>query len=258
VIGTDPAYVVDPGPHIPEYLDSVSRWAEATGRRAAGILLTHGHPDHTLGAERLSRDLGAQVWAAASDGYPLRQVPLHTTYSEHQRFPLRAPDELAVIPTPGHTPDSVALWLERPRILFSGDTILGRGTALVAPPEGDMVGYMRSLDAISALSPRLIAPGHGPHIRDPAMTVAEYVRHRRRREEQILRALLDRPGSVADLVARIYTDVDRSLWPLATGSVLAHLDKLATEGRVRCEGSVWCLTGGGSLDAHSGAEPASQ
>jgi glyoxylase-like metal-dependent hydrolase (beta-lactamase superfamily II) len=141
-------------------------------------------------------------------------------------------DVLRVIATPGHAPDHVAFWLERGRVLFAGDTILGQGSALVAPPEGDMAAYMRSLERIRKLGPRIIAPGHGPLILDPNAKIDEYVRHREQREAQLLEALQRGPATVEELVRKIYVDVDPTLHGLAAQSVRAQLAKLRMEGRI--------------------------
>src|SRR5207248_1357671 len=124
-------------------------------------------------------------------------------------------DRLCVVPAPGHSPDHVALWLETARVSFTGDVILGQGTTLVAPPEGDMAAYMRTLATLKALDARLIAPGHGPIVEDPAAVIDEYIRHRQDREQQVLAALQTGPATESELVARIYADVDPRLHDLA-------------------------------------------
>jgi hydroxyacylglutathione hydrolase len=148
---------------------------------------------------------------------------------------------LRVVATPGHVQDHVAFWLEASRILFSGDAILGQGSTLIAPPDGDMQDYLRSLQRMKELRPRLIAPGHGPVVCDPTAKIEEYVRHRREREEQILRALDRGPAGVDELVRRVYVDVDPRLHRLARGSVEAQLAKLLSEGRVAEAGGRFLL-----------------
>ncbi|HEX6506742.1 MAG TPA: MBL fold metallo-hydrolase [Chloroflexota bacterium] len=246
VVGGRAAYVIDPGPDDERYIGNLAAWLEVAAIDVRGILLTHGHPDHALGAARLSDLLGARVWAAATARYPLYSAPPHQNLDVGSRFSLDA-DGLRVIPAPGHSADSVVFWLEKDRILFSGDTILGRGTSVVAPPEGDMTAYMQSLARIRELHPRFIAPGHGPVITDGDATIAEYIEHRRRREAQIIAALRTAPATPTELVDRIYVDTPTDLLPLARDSVLAQLEKLEREGSVRLAGGRWQVISDSSL-----------
>lgn len=231
VIGSDDAYVVDPGPDIEPYIATLARWIQAQPTRVRAVVLTHGHPDHAPGAARLAQLLSV----------PVRGSPdLDVTALDGARFSALRPDErlavgtdrLRVLAAPGHTRDHLAFWLEDARILFTGDAVLGHGTSLVAPPEGNMGQYMRTLERMRRLGARVIAPGHGPLVSDPASKLDEYIHHRRRREQQVLAALSAGPRTVNDLVSAIYADTHPSLHDLARGSVLAQLEKLEEEGEV--------------------------
>jgi glyoxylase-like metal-dependent hydrolase (beta-lactamase superfamily II) len=235
-IGQDPCYILDPGPDLPAYQDALAEELRRDSRRPVAILLSHAHPDHAPGATRLRTDLKVPVWASPLMPPDRRRIlGVDSLYEADQSFPL-GNDTLHVISSPGHTADHAAFWLEGARILFAGDTILGHGTTLVAPPEGDMRAYMATLERMRALDPRIIAPGHGPLILDPSARIEEYVRHRVERERQTLLALQDGPASLTDLVGRIYADVDSSLHTMAAGSLQAQLLKLEAEGKVRRSG----------------------
>jgi glyoxylase-like metal-dependent hydrolase (beta-lactamase superfamily II) len=236
-------YIVDPGPDIPEYQRFLARCVtRARGTRPDGILLTHGHPDHSPGAVLLStlletpiygsRDLDRRFLPAKTPVRPIAEG--HAFDAGNQR--------LITMETPGHSADHLAFWLEDDRILFAGDTVLGRGTSLVAPPEGNMRLYMETLGRFQALDPRIICPGHGPLVEDPASKLEQYVAHRNERERQVLEALGESPSTVNELVARLYADVDPRLLDLAAGSVSAQLQKLEEEGRVRAWGSRYVLS----------------
>jgi hypothetical protein len=123
--------------------------------------------------------------------------------------------------------------------LFTGDMVLGRGTSVIDPPEGDLALYLKSLARMQSLNPRVIYPGHGPVVFDARAKLAEYVAHRAEREEQILSAMNDagEASSIDDLVAVIYRDYPPDVRPLAARSVLAHLNKLAAEDRVESKRS---------------------
>jgi glyoxylase-like metal-dependent hydrolase (beta-lactamase superfamily II) len=219
IVGPGPSVVIDPGPDDPSHLQAVAR--ESSGVRA--ILLTHRHPDHAPGAARLSDLTGATVLA-------FRPEPDETRLREGEVIEA-GPVRMRVIHTPGHTADHVAFLEEGSEALFTGDMVLGRGTSIVDPPEGDMALYMRSLSRMQALGPRVIYPGHGPAVWSPAEKLDEYLEHRRLREKQIQVALESGPKSPEELVEAIYRDVPRELHPAAGRSVLAHLLKLEREGR---------------------------
>ncbi|MEO7429106.1 MAG: MBL fold metallo-hydrolase, partial [Acidimicrobiales bacterium] len=141
---------------------------------------------------------------------------------------------LRAIHTPGHASNHLCFLLEQERMLFSGDHIMEGSTVVVAPPDGDMGAYLRSLDRLTALRPRLrsIAPGHGHLIEKPAAKIEEYVTHRLAREAQVLGAL-ERAGTITiePIVKELYADVPEELHLMAGFSVWAHLRKLVEDGK---------------------------
>ena len=227
--GAEVVVVVDPGPDDPGHLSAVQTAAELGGaRRVAVVLLTHGHPDHAEGAASFAAMTGAPVLAAD---------PAHRLGSEG----LSPGDtvtaggcEVRVVATPGHSPDSVCLLLAADEALLTGDTVLGRGTTVIAG-DGSLADYLASLGRLRALADeaglRVLLPGHGPLLADPAGTLDYYLAHRRERLAEVAAALAAGDRSLPDIVARVYADVDRALWPFAEWSVRAQLDYLAaTEG----------------------------
>jgi glyoxylase-like metal-dependent hydrolase (beta-lactamase superfamily II) len=219
---------IDPGPDVPEHVDAFVAAAAARNAQFAAILVTHGHPDHYPGAARLAAATGAPVIA-----HPDARFPHDRTLREGQRTTAGSASVLA-IEAPGHAADHLIFVLEDERALFTGDVILGRGTTIVAPPGGDMRAYQRTLRRLRDEfgDAQAIYGGHGPEIRTPAGTIAFYIRHREEREAAIL-AQLDRgPATIPALVAAIYTDVARSLWPAAARQVLSYLIALEREGRI--------------------------
>jgi len=188
------------------------------------ILLTHGHPDHSDGARRLHEMTGAPVRAvdpAFCVGAP-RLVPgalADATYGL----------ELEVVATPGHTSDSVSFAVrgDQPGLL-TGDTILGRGTTVVAHPDGRLDDYLASLAVIRDLGPFTLLPGHGPAGGDAGGRATAYAAHRAQRLDQVRAALAAGAVTAHDVVRRVYADVDERLWPAAELSVRAQLDYLTT------------------------------
>jgi glyoxylase-like metal-dependent hydrolase (beta-lactamase superfamily II) len=221
--GSSSVVVVDPGPDDEGHLARVRAEAVAGDRQVARILLTHGHLDHSAGAARLAELTGAPVQAAD----PGRQLGPEGLADGD--VIMAAGCELRVVATPGHSADSVCLLLPADGALFTGDTVLGRGTTVIAT-DGNLGDYLRSLaqlrDLTEAREVGLLLPGHGPTLADPIGTLDYYLAHRAERLAQVRSALAAGARTPAEIVAMIYTDVDPSVWPAAEWSVRAQLDYL--------------------------------
>ena len=221
IVGENPAIVIDPGPDDAGHLLSV---LDAAGPVAA-ILVTHDHPDHEPGAARLCEAAGVAYRAhrPGPAGERLRDGEEVTA----GQVTLRA------VHTPGHASDHVAFFMAREGALFTGDAVLGRGTSVIAPPDGDLAAYLRSLRTMLDLGPRTIYPGHGPAVFNAVGKLREYLEHRALRERQVLESLGDGARTPEDIVPGIYAgEVPDEMFPAAARSVLAHLLKLEREGRV--------------------------
>jgi len=221
--------IIDPGPALPAHLSAV---AAATGSASAVILLTHRHPDHAEGAAELGRRLGARVRCLA-DG-TLREGDVVSTDA----------GQLVVLATPGHTPDHAAFYWPSAKAAFCGDLMMGGlDTALVAPPEGDLVTYLRSLDRLRSLDLDVIHPSHGPSIDEPARALDRYVAHRRHRCAQVLDALGGGPLSTEAIAEAVYRGaIPEELRGIAISAALAYLTWLESESRVTAADGRWSLT----------------
>ncbi|MFF8018887.1 MBL fold metallo-hydrolase [Streptomyces sp. NPDC007929] len=227
---SDLAVVIDPGPLDDDHLRRVLATAEEAGKRVALTLLTHGHPDHAEGAARFAELTGTRVRALdpalrlGDEGLAAGDVI--TTGGL----------ELRVVPTPGHTADSLCFHLPADQAVLTGDTILGRGTTVVAHPDGRLGDYLDSLRRLRSLTVddgvHTVLPGHGPVLDDAQGAVEYYLAHRATRLAQVETAVEDGYRTPPLVVAHVYADVDRSLWPAAELSVRAQLDYLEEHGLI--------------------------
>jgi len=241
--GADVGVVVDPGPGDEDHLAAVLAAVADAGVRVGVVLLTHAHPDHAEGARRFAELAGAGVRAldpaqclgdeGLGDGDVLAFGGL----------------ELVVVATPGHTSDSLSFLLSGEAVggasaggravagaaaasaLLTGDTVLGRGTTLIAHPDGRLADYLASLERLAALAGthdvRAVLPGHGPVLDRPVEAIEGYLDHRRHRLAQVAQAVAGGAVGARAVVEVVYADVDPVLWPAAELSVRAQLDYLA-------------------------------
>lgn len=218
--GAARSVVVDPGPLDEQHLQAVLAVAGDVGL----ILITHRHFDHTDGVARFAELTGAP--SRATD--PQFCVGAEVLVDGEQIVV----DGLVidVLATPGHTGDSTCFRLVDENTLLSGDTILGRGTTVVAYPDGVFGPYLDSLALIGELAEEglieRILPGHGPVITDPGAVVNGYLDHRAERLDQVLAAVEAGASTAREVVEAVYQDVDQVLWPAAELSVAAQLDYL--------------------------------
>ncbi len=133
----------------------------------------------------------------------------------------------------------MCFYLEGAASLFSGDNILGQGTAVIAPPEGNMRTYLASLRRLQERHISRIYPGHFDALDGGDQIVADYLEHRRLREVAILEALDAGADTLETIVERVYTDTPAPLHPVAALQVQAVLEMLEEDGRVSRAGNRW-------------------
>lgn len=229
LVGIDEVAVIDPGPDDKRHIDAIV--GASMRERVRWVLLTHTHPDHAPGTERLVKATGAEVLAFKGRDRDSTIVPDRTIADgesiEGTEFGLE------VIHTPGHAPNHICFLLEEERVLFTGDVVLNGTFSVVNPARGgDMALYLASLEKLKKRRVSRICPGHGDVIDEPKAKIDEYIKHRKARERQILKVLNDGPAKISDIVARLYKDTPDSLQEWASKQVHAHLLKLRGEGKV--------------------------
>lgn len=244
LVGDDKAVaVIDPGPAEDAHLDALI--AAIGGAQVVAIACTHTHRDHSPAAAPLAKRTGAPIIGCApltmEDDGPRADAAFDVDYRPDRVLrdgeSIRGPAfTLTALATPGHTSNHLCFALEESDALFTGDHVMGWSTSVVAPPDGDMGDYMRSLDLLYQRQDRIYYPAHGAPIDNPRQFVRSMIGHRRQRERQILRLLEEGVGAIPALVARMYAGLDPRLVGAAGRSVLAHLIDLERRGLARREG----------------------
>ncbi|HRK25149.1 MAG TPA: 2-amino-4-hydroxy-6-hydroxymethyldihydropteridine diphosphokinase [Beijerinckiaceae bacterium] len=247
IIGEGRVTVLDPGPNDPAHIEAIL--ATLGGETIERILVSHTHKDHSPGAAPLKALTDAPVEGCG----PHRAArPLHPgeTTLEAGADRSYAPDRqihdgerfggagytLAALATPGHTANHLCFALEEDGVVFSGDHVMGWSTTVVAPPDGSMRDFMASLEQLKMRPEALFLPGHGGPITQPQRFVRALIHHRRMREAAILGQVRGGIGQIADLVPRIYENLNPALVGGAAMSILSHLEDLAERGLVVADG----------------------
>ena len=219
--GEEYAVVIDPGPLHEEHLARIAEHGPYLF-----ILVTHGHHDHVEGAARLSGILGGTQVLAADPQHGVLAGPL----GRDERLG-GAGLEIQVLDTPGHTGDSICFLVEcgAERVVFTGDTMLGRGTTVVAWPDGDLGAYLTSLGRLTAYERIPMLPGHGPALTDCAEVARAYLAHRRERLRQVRAAVAAGAESAGAVVDAVYPDIAPEVRFAAVWSARAQLEYLRRE-----------------------------
>lgn len=214
--------VIDPGPDDDRHLQALNQ--KLAGATVGVVLVTHSHPDHLPLAERFARPHHASVrrYPELGDGDVVRVGTLNVT----------------ALHTPGHSADHLCFWLAGDGAMFTGDLILGRGSSMVTYPEGDVAAYLRSLDRLAELKPRMLFPGHWDPVTGAMAKIAGYRAHRLEREAQVLAEIRRGRGTAHELTRRVYgTELEDRLRVAAEMTLRAHLRKLVDDGAVRVRGT---------------------
>jgi glyoxylase-like metal-dependent hydrolase (beta-lactamase superfamily II) len=227
--GNGQAVCIDPGPPLARHVDALLNRASEMQCEIALIALTHTHPDHAPAAPILAQRTGAPIAAHA-------QSEFAHSRNLHDGDVLQIGDAtIRVMESPGHTFDHLVYYEERERALFTGDTVLGEGYVVIAPPNGAMRPYQHTLQRMLDGFPdaATIFGGHGEPVRDPQKKLREYIAHRTSRQQEILTTLANGPLTIPELVRTIYRDTKPILWPAAARQLLAYLIALEQEGKIQ-------------------------
>ncbi len=245
IVGGADIVVVDPGSPYDDEQTKLHTFVEALlreGRTLRAVLLTHYHGDHVGGAAAFRARFGTRVFAHAETAKRLDAGIVDDVIPDAHTFALDGAGgfRLRSLFTPGHGAMHFTPLEETTGTLLAGDLLAGVGTVIVPPPpDGDMGEYIASLRRVRDVAASVIFPAHGPIITNPRGHIDQVIRHRELREAQILAAIGDSAWSIDDLTAAVYTDVSPAMHRFAKVSLMAHLMKLASEGRATHSGEIW-------------------
>ncbi len=239
LVGDDKSVaVIDPGPNDPEHIASVQ--AAIGGRKVEHILITHTHRDHSPAAAALKRMTGAKTYAFGPHARHDGDVEEGGDRDFMPDIAVRDGDVIAdgayhfhCVFTPGHTSNHMCYALAEEQALFTGDHVMGWSTTVVAPPDGDMGAYMKSLEKVIARKDRILYPTHGSPIMKPSRYLRAYLSHRKMRETQIARAIKRGKDTVPLLVETLYAGLSPRLLRAASLTVQAHLLHMEEDKRVK-------------------------
>jgi len=247
VVGSEGAAFIDAGWNRPgEAQARIDYWHKLGAPALKGIVVTHRHTPHWENAPAIQRSCGgAPIIASHAER---TEIETRMQGARVDR-PVRDGETLDLgsvtlefIEAPGHTMGSLAVFVRETRALFTGDNVMGKGSSVINPGEGDIVLYLQTLQKLLEFEPAAIYPGQGPVVTDPRGKLNELIAHRHSRERQIVDLLARSPCSVEQLVAALYGSIDAGVRHLAANQVRSHLIKLERECRVRATSERYSLT----------------
>jgi ribonuclease/clavin/mitogillin len=235
LVGRGQVLTIDSGEDAERYRWMLKGFLAATEHAEIGqSVITHYHYDHSSNLKWLRDQFSSEVYVLEASKAPLGERLPDSGVHDLQLGDEVGPQggvKVRVVPTPGHSDDSVSFFLEDEGVLFTGDTVLGEGTTTV----NDLSAYLASLQRLRDLpNLRVICPGHGPLIEDPVARIDLYIRHRTQRERQVLKALATGDAQTSwQIMEKIYPGINPRLRRSADGNVRAHLGKLQKDGRIQ-------------------------
>lgn len=247
IVGSEGALFVDAGWNRPgEAKARIDYWEKLGKPPLKGIAVTHRHTPHWENAPAIQQACGhPPIIASFTEKSEIDTRMQGATVDR----PVHDGETLSLgsltaefVDAPGHTYGSMAIYLRETRALFAGDNVMGSGSSVVNPGEGEITLFLQTMEKFLRYDPAVIYPGQGPVVKNPREKINGLIQHRKQREQQIVTLLQEAPRSVDDIVAALYADVKQGVRHLARNQVISHLIKLEKEARVAAEGTRYRLT----------------
>ena len=248
IYGEKELAVFDAGPALPEHVAAILAAQDTLGAPITTLFASHTHRDHSPAIAQIEKELAEQLSNVKIIGIPApdnQEFEDHTFQPHHQPGDNEVIDLLAgpvrAIRTPGHVGNHVCYLIEEHQLLTTGDHLMSGSTVVIIPPKGNMRDYIASLEKLQHYDIKVMGPGHGGLIENPAEVVEWTIQHRLQREAKVLANLNNQPIAISQLVTSVYDDVDVTLHHLAELSLHAHLIKLALDSRISESEPGWRL-----------------
>ncbi|KAM7197182.1 Beta-lactamase-like protein [Naviculisporaceae sp. PSN 640] len=256
LVGTGPNRIlIDTAQGLPSWKAALQRTLAEENATVSSAIITHWHGDHVGGIpDLLDFSPSSKIYKNQNqDPRSSLKKGEQLDIADNQIFSVPGAT-LRAVHTPGHTIDHMVLLLQEEDSMFTGDNVLGHGTAVFE----DLGAYLASLTKMATLFNGKAYPGHGAVLLDGPAKIAEYISHRQRREDQVVQCLKgenanarvgtanaedsSKSWTVMDLVKIIYQDVPEALHLPASSGVVQILKKLRREGKViDIDGDRWRL-----------------
>ena len=236
VMGSQASAFVDTGWNREEDIKARLDYIQQMGNPPIkAVIITHRHPDHMGGASAIHKATGGPILTAPDEKEPvdakLEGAKVDRVVQDGETVDL-GDMTLEFIHAPGHTLGSLGVFIREKKALFTGDNVMGAGTSVINPGEGDIALYLQTMEKFLGYGPDYIYPGHGPVVSDPKAKLQDLINHRKEREEQIVALLQEGPRTVEDLLRAIYDELEERIHDMARNQIRSHLAKLEKEGRV--------------------------
>jgi glyoxylase-like metal-dependent hydrolase (beta-lactamase superfamily II) len=250
IVGTQGALFVDAGWNRPgECQARIDYWARLGKPPLLGIAVTHRHTPHWENAPGIQKACGNPPIIASYVEKPEIEARMQGANLDAKvDQPVRDGETLSLgnltlefIDAPGHTYGSMAVFIRETRALFTGDNVMGSGSSVVNPGEGEISLYLKTMEKFLRYDPAVIYPGQGPVVTDPRGKINGLIQHRKAREEQIVALLQQAPSGVEQIALTLYKAVNPGVQHLARNQIKSHLIKLEKEGKVACTGETYRL-----------------
>jgi len=245
VVGSEGALWVDTGwDREGEAEARIDYWRRLGSPEIKGFAVTHRHPPHWGNAPAIQAVTGGPIIATPAEKEVLEErmggAKVDRVVDDGDTLSL-GNLTIEFVHAPGHTYGSLAVLIRERRALFTGDNVMGIGTSVVNPGEGEIALFLQTMEKFLALNLAVIYPGQGPVITDPSAKLRELIEHRRAREQAIVYLLQQGPRTLEELYGAMYPPMDERLTRLGHNQVRSHLIKLENEHRVVMENEAYRL-----------------